>query len=357
MSATVYTTDTAEDRTRALERIRDLLAGGRTVVIPTDTVYGIAADAFSPGAVSQLLAAKGRSRTMPPPVLIADPGVLDALAETVPETGRALAERFWPGALTLIVRSQPSLNWDLGETRGTVALRVPGDELTRELLRATGPLAVSSANRTGQQAATDAVEAMAQLGERVEAILDGGRRPLGRDEQTPSAQVAPSTIIDVTGDRPVVVRTGALDLALLRETAPDLLTREEHERILREQEGSPQDAGGSPDPAEDSRTGARAAAEETGPEEPDADGADAAPAPDAGGSGEGPRAEAPAPGIFTQRLLGAGSPSSGPAVDQLRTREAAAAGSGAGSAPAGQRVDPVSVQRARALFFDPSARD
>lgn len=352
MSATVYTTDTAEDRTRALERIRDLLAGGRTVVIPTDTVYGIAADAFSPGAVSQLLAAKGRSRTMPPPVLIADPGVLDALAETVPETGRALAERFWPGALTLIVRSQPSLNWDLGETRGTVALRVPGDELTRELLRATGPLAVSSANRTGQQAATDAVEAMAQLGERVEAILDGGRRPLGRDEQTPSAQVAPSTIIDVTGDRPVVVRTGALDLALLRETAPDLLTREEHERILRAEDPA-QGASGSPDPAEDTPSGA--ASDEQGPEDPESGGADAATS--TRGPGDGPRAEAPEPGSLTQRLLGTGGPSSGAAVDQLRTREAAAAGPGAGSAPAGQRVDPVSVQRARALFFDPPARD
>ncbi|WP_260983716.1 L-threonylcarbamoyladenylate synthase [Rothia kristinae] len=350
MSATVYTTDTAEDRTRALERIRDLLAGGRTVVIPTDTVYGIAADAFSPGAVSQLLAAKGRSRTMPPPVLIADPGVLDALAETVPATGRALAERFWPGALTLIVRAQPSLNWDLGETRGTVALRVPADELTRELLRATGPLAVSSANRTGQTAATDAVEAMAQLGERVEAILDGGRRPLGRDEQTPSTEVAPSTIIDVTGDRPVVVRTGALDLALLRETAPDLMTREEHERILRD-EDSARRADGSPDPAEDSRPGT----EGQDAQDSAADGADAAPV--TGGPGEGPRAGAPEPGSLTQRLLDTDNPSSGPAVDQLRTREAAAAGSAAGSAPAGQRVDPLPVERARALFFDPSARD
>jgi L-threonylcarbamoyladenylate synthase len=230
VTATVYSVSTPEEREAALEAATTALAAGRTVVMPTDTVYGIAADAFSRGGVRQLLAAKGRSRRMPPPVLIADPAVLPGLADEVGEQARALAETFWPGALTIIVYAQPSLNWDLGETAGTVALRVPDDELARELLRRTGPLAVSSANRTGRAAATDAEEAFEQLGERVEAILDDGRRPAGRAEGTESADVAPSTIVDATGDRLVVVRLGAIGVERLREVAPDVVTREELQR-------------------------------------------------------------------------------------------------------------------------------
>ncbi|WP_129658874.1 L-threonylcarbamoyladenylate synthase [Rothia halotolerans] len=230
MTATVYSVSTPDEREAALEAATAALAAGRTVVMPTDTVYGIAADAFSRGGVRQLLAAKGRSRRMPPPVLIADPAVLPGLADEVGEQARALAETFWPGALTIIVYAQPSLNWDLGETAGTVALRVPDDELARELLRRTGPLAVSSANRTGRAAATDAGEAFEQLGERVEAILDDGRRPAGRAEGTESADVAPSTIVDATGDRLVVVRLGAIGVERLREVAPDVVTREELQR-------------------------------------------------------------------------------------------------------------------------------
>ncbi|MCP3425951.1 L-threonylcarbamoyladenylate synthase [Rothia sp. AR01] len=227
MTATVYSVTSPDEREAALEAATAALSAGRTVVIPTDTVYGIAADAFSRGGVRQLLAAKGRSRRMPPPVLIADPGVLPGLADDVGEQARALAEAFWPGALTLIVYAQPSLNWDLGETSGTVGLRVPDDELARELLRRTGPLAVSSANRTGRAAATDAGEALEQLGERVEAILDDGPRPVGRAEGVASADVAPSTIVDATGDHLVVVRLGAISMERLREVAPDVVTREE----------------------------------------------------------------------------------------------------------------------------------
>jgi L-threonylcarbamoyladenylate synthase len=230
VTTTVYSVSTPEEREAALEAATAALAAGRTVVMPTDTVYGIAADAFSRGGVRQLLAAKGRSRRMPPPVLIADPAVLPGLADEVGEQARALAETFWPGALTIIVYAQPSLSWDLGETAGTVALRVPDDELARELLRRTGPLAVSSANRTGRAAATDAEEAFEQLGERVEAILDDGRRPAGRAEGTESADVAPSTIVDATGDRLVVVRLGAIGVERLREVAPDVVTREELQR-------------------------------------------------------------------------------------------------------------------------------
>jgi tRNA threonylcarbamoyl adenosine modification protein (Sua5/YciO/YrdC/YwlC family) len=187
-----------------------VIARGDLVVLPTDTVYGIAADAFAPAAVRALLDAKGRGRQMPPPVLMADTRTLDGLATEVPQTARALAEAFWPGGLTLIVRAQPSLAWDLGETRGTVALRVPDHPAALALLRKTGPLAVSSANVTGQPAAVTVEEAHDQLGEAVAVYLDGGEVPGG----------VASTIVDATGDVLRIVRRGALALETLRAVAP-----------------------------------------------------------------------------------------------------------------------------------------
>ena len=108
---------------------------------------------LSPLAVTLLLVSKGRSRKMPPPVLIPRLNALDGLATDVPAEARRLAETFWPGGLTLILHAQPSLDWDLGDTKGTVALRIPADDIAQDLLTLTGPLAVSSANRTGQPAA------------------------------------------------------------------------------------------------------------------------------------------------------------------------------------------------------------
>ena len=184
----------------AVARAREVLADRGCVVLPTDTVYGIGADAFSPLAVAVLLAAKGRGRTMPPPVLIADRRVMAGLAYDVPEEAEALAERFWPGALTLILKSQPTLTWDLGETRGTVALRVPDDAVARELLYAVGPMAVSSANISGHQPPTTAIAAKQQLGKAVTVYLDGGEAEIGK----------PSTIIDLSGPHPYLLREGAL---------------------------------------------------------------------------------------------------------------------------------------------------
>jgi L-threonylcarbamoyladenylate synthase len=210
-----YDCTDAAQREQGLRHARDALARGELVVLPTDTVQGIAADAFSPAAVAALLAAKGRSRAMPPPVLVADVRTLDGLATDVPPAARELAERFWPGALTLVCAAQPSLRWDLGDTAGTVAVRVPDHELTRALLAETGPLAVSSANLTGQPAATTTDEAVAQLGDAVAAYLDDG---------APARPAAPpSTIVDATGPHLRVLRAGALDLAVLREVVPDLL--------------------------------------------------------------------------------------------------------------------------------------
>lgn len=193
------------------------VARGELVVLPTDTVYGVGADAFTPVAVARVLAAKGRGRQMPPPVLIGHERTLDGLAVDVPPEVRALVEAFWPGALTVICRAQPSLSWDLGETRGTVALRMPADDCALALLRRTGPLAVSSANRTGQPAARTVAEAQEQLGVAVAVYLDGG---------TTAGGVA-STIVDGTGAAPRVVRPGALDLATLRGVVPGLLGPEE----------------------------------------------------------------------------------------------------------------------------------
>lgn len=187
------------------------LAVGGLVVLPTDTVYGIAADAFKPDAVQALLDAKGRGRQMPPPVLIGDIRTMDGLADAIPAEVRTMVEAHWPGPLTVILQAQPSLQWDLGETNGTVALRMPDHELTLALLRRTGPLAVSSANTTGSPAATTAAEAAAMLGESVRVYLDGGTSPGG----------VASTIVDATGPELRIVREGTLSAEDLGIAVPE----------------------------------------------------------------------------------------------------------------------------------------
>lgn len=186
---------------------------GELVVLPTDTVYGLGADAFDPAAVRRLLAAKGRGREMPPPVLIGSASTVDALAIEIPDWARALMDAFWPGPLTLVLKEQSSLRWDLGDTRGTVAVRMPDHELALELLARTGPLAVSSANLTGQPAATDADAAEEMLADSVAVIVDAGATPGN----------VPSTIIDATGSAgPRVLRPGALSLAQLNQVTEPL---------------------------------------------------------------------------------------------------------------------------------------
>lgn len=193
----------------ALDEAVHALGRGGLVVLPTDTVYGIGADAFTPPAVAALLAAKGRGRQMPPPVLVPDARTLDGLCADVPDEVRALVAAFWPGGLTVICRAQPSLAWDLGETRGTVAVRMPDHPAALALLRRTGPLAVSSANRTGSPAALTAEDARTQLGDAVHVYLDGGTAPGG----------VASTIVDATSGLRLV-RAGAIGLERLREVAP-----------------------------------------------------------------------------------------------------------------------------------------
>jgi L-threonylcarbamoyladenylate synthase len=195
-------TTTDEERDAAIEAASLAVQRGQIIVIPTDTVYGIAADAFDPEAVSELLAAKGRGREMPPPVLVSAATTVDALATAIPAYARTLIEEFWPGPLTLVLQQQRSLQWDLGDTRGTVAVRMPDHALAREILERTGPLAVSSANTTGAPAATDADQAESMLGDLVEVIVDDG----------PAAGGEASTIVDATGEQGRILRRGALPL-------------------------------------------------------------------------------------------------------------------------------------------------
>ncbi len=204
----------------AIEAARRAVELGDRIVLPTDTVYGIGADAFSADAVQGLLDAKDRGRDMPPPVLVGDASLIRALATDVPDQARELVEAHWPGPLTIVCRIQPSLRMDLGDTDGTIALRVPDHPLAREILRRTGPLAVSSANLSGRPAALTCDEAVDQLGGRVSVYLDGG--PLG--QQTDGARVSPpSTIVDFTRHADgQVLRRGALDVETLRRVLPGL---------------------------------------------------------------------------------------------------------------------------------------
>ena len=210
--STTYPTASDEEREAAVEAAATAIQGGRLVVLPTDTVYGIGADAFDHAAVQALLDAKGRGREMPPPVLVSAATTLAALASNIQSYVDALTEAFWPGPLTLVCEQQPSLTWDLGDTRGTVAVRMPDHEIALALLERTGPLAVSSANLSGLPAATEAAAAEGMLGESVEVVLDGGPSPKGEA----------STILDVRLSQPRLLRLGALSVSALNDVLQPL---------------------------------------------------------------------------------------------------------------------------------------
>jgi L-threonylcarbamoyladenylate synthase len=193
-----------------LQAAQAALRRGELVVMPTDTLYGIAAEAFDPVAVDRLLAAKGRGRDMPPPVLVGTVRAALALVQELGEMGKDLVDEFWPGGLTLVFNSSPTLVWDIGETRGTVAVRMPLHAVSLNLLKKTGPLAVSSANYSGQPPATTADEAVEQLGESVAVYLDAGSCPAD----------VPSTIVDLTGSVPKLLRPGVISADRLREVVP-----------------------------------------------------------------------------------------------------------------------------------------
>lgn len=206
------TYDCSTQTSIAIDAATRAVQAGECIVLPTDTVYGIGANAFDAAAVQRLLDAKERGRDMPPPVLIAEPFLLPSLTAEITPEAQALADAFWPGALTLIVRAQHALRMDLGDVVDTLAVRVPDHDFTRAMLRRTGPLAVSSANVSGQPAALSIVDAQQQLHDRVSVWLDAGI----------CNNHVPSTIIDATGPIPTVLRAGRLTPAELIAVVPTI---------------------------------------------------------------------------------------------------------------------------------------
>ncbi|MDO5034928.1 MAG: L-threonylcarbamoyladenylate synthase [Actinomycetaceae bacterium] len=192
-----------EIRSEDAAAVKQVVDAGGVIVLPTDTVYGIGADPYSTEAVNAVLAAKGRGRQMPPPVLIADPADAAKVAAHLTPAANALIEAFWPGALTLIVKAAEGIRFDLGDIKDTVAIRMPDHPVTLSVLRETGPLAVTSANLTGQPPAIDAEQAVGYFGEDVACYIDSG----------PTPGPVPSTIVDVTGEEPVLLREGVLSVA------------------------------------------------------------------------------------------------------------------------------------------------
>lgn len=212
----VYDCRTAADRDRGISAAVEAVQRGDLVVLPTDTVYGIGADAFKAHAVQALLTAKGRGRDMPPPVLVGSRHTLDGLVYGLPAAASDLVEAFWPGALTVVVEHAPTLKWDIGETAGTVAVRMPLHPVALEVLRETGPMAVSSANKTGMPPAVTAAEAREQLSYAVSVYLEAG----------PCPDPVPSTIVEVTAGPPRLLRAGAIPVEKLREVVPNIVVEE-----------------------------------------------------------------------------------------------------------------------------------
>ena len=210
--ASTYDCALPDQRTEGLAAAARAVRAGRLVVLPTDTVYGIGCDAFTGPAVRNLLSAKQRGPDMPVPVLVGSWKTIDGLVLGVPKSARDLIEAFWPGGLSLVLPHAPSLNTHLGSTKGTVMLRMPLHPVALELLRDVGPMAVSSANVSGQPPAASAAEAQEQLGEKVAVYLDGGT----------SGEPVASTVIDLTGDAPRVLREGAVST----EEVAEVLGRE-----------------------------------------------------------------------------------------------------------------------------------
>jgi L-threonylcarbamoyladenylate synthase len=208
----LYDCGLPDERERGIAAAVEAVQRGDLIVLPTDTVYGIGADAFKDWAVTSLQNAKGRGRDHPPPVLVGSRHTVDGLVYSVPATARDLMEAFWPGALTIVMEHAASLQWDLGDTGGTVAVRMPLHPVALEVLREVGPMAVSSANKHGQPAAVTAHDAREQLGYAVSVYLEAGACP------DPVA----STIVDMTSERPRILRAGAIPVEKLRDVVPDI---------------------------------------------------------------------------------------------------------------------------------------
>lgn len=207
MSRIYNCTSTGETRALGIRAAVNTVKSGRLVVLPTDTLYGLGCDAFDNDAVARLLATKNRGPDMPVPVLVGSWDTARGLVHSYNDQLRTLIEAFWPGGLSIVAPQAPSLAWNLGDTRGTVMLRMPLDSVAIELLRETGPMAVSSANISGQPPATTAEMAQEQLGDEVNVYLDGGESTVG----------VASSILDVSGHQPRLLREGAISAERIAE--------------------------------------------------------------------------------------------------------------------------------------------
>lgn len=182
-----------------LDAAERALRAGQLVGLPTDTVYGLAADAFRTGAADRLFAAKRRPRDVDLPVLVAGEDQARELATGIPDVAFRLMERFWPGALTLVLPRDPEVVADLGDDEATIGLRCPDHDVALELCRRVGPLATTSANLHGQPTATTAQEVADLFGSAVPVVLDGG-----------TCAGSPSTVLDCTGAEPKLLREGRI---------------------------------------------------------------------------------------------------------------------------------------------------
>lgn len=206
-------TQPSSARERGVTAAAAAVRRGELIVLPTESVYGLAADPFSPRAMATLRNAKGRGDALPVSVLVGSARTVDGLATGISSDGRALIEAFWPGPLTLIVREQPTLAWDLAGSSGTVSLRMPLHPVALDVLAATGPLAVTSAQRAGSPPPRTCSEAESHFGDAVAVYLDGG--VAGEDQ--------PSSIVDLTVDPPVLLREAAFSLEILQQVCAEML--------------------------------------------------------------------------------------------------------------------------------------
>jgi L-threonylcarbamoyladenylate synthase len=199
-----------------VEKAVSMLRDGGVIAFPTDTVFGLGA-VMTLGSVERIYRLKGRPRDMALPLLLADSAQVDAVANDIPEAAWRLIKVFWPGALTLVLHKSPAVPDFITGGRQTVAVRLPRHHVPIALVRGVGrPLASTSANVSGRPSALTTDEVREQLGEKVDLVIEGGAVPGGRE----------STIVDLTGERPVVLRQGAIPLAELRTVVPGMIVKE-----------------------------------------------------------------------------------------------------------------------------------
>jgi L-threonylcarbamoyladenylate synthase len=204
-----------QGRDAAITAAAGALRAGELVVFPTDTVYGLGCDAFNRDATAKIFDVKQRPRSLPLPVLVSRPRQAWALCAEVPPQALELAGAFWPGALTIVLPQTPDLSWDLGESRGTIAVRIPANEDLVSLLEIVGPVAMTSANISNEPTPADVAGVADRLGEGVGLYVDGG----------PAQADAGSTIVDLSRRTPRLIREGLIARSQIELVLGEKVTR------------------------------------------------------------------------------------------------------------------------------------